>query len=245
MKKAESAPAKMGPLALMNTAWETAKSLFDYRNANERLGQRLPEADLRAAVAVFVAAMLVGAALSFVIYAETLYFAAFTYKVLSEAIGGPAPEPDFSTLGPFAIFLLLTAPLTLLVGFFQDGIAYYALRLTGGRGTFTQQYYLSSFVTLATAMSSSIMVFGPVPCLGTPAVIAYLVVAIYLMFVVRCRAYATIHDISYMHALTIVFLCCIPAVVALLYANGAVAGALQIPQAQLYNLTNMTNITGA
>ncbi len=245
MEKAESESARMGLLTLMNTAWDTAKSLFDYRKADETLRQRIPEADLRAAVLVFVAVTVIGAVLSLVIYAEALYFDAFTYKALSEAIGEPAPEPDFSLLGPFAVFLLLTAPLTFLVSFCQDGIVYYALRLTGGKGTFAQQYYLSSFVALATAMSSSIMVFGPVPCLGAAAVLAYLVVGLYFMFVVRCRAYATVHDLSYLHVLTIVFLSCIAAVALLFYANGLAAGALHIPQEQLFNLTNMANITGA
>jgi hypothetical protein len=243
MKKAESAPVKTGLLALLGGAWETAKSLFSPWKADETLRKRIPEADLRAALLISGAAVILGAVLYLLIYAETLYFAAFSYTALSKAVGGPVPQPDFSSLDPFAVFLLLSAALTLLLGFFQDGIVYYALRLTGGKGTFTQQYYLSSFVALAMAISSSIMVFGPVPCLGAPVALAYLVMVLYFMFVVRCRAYATVHDLTYTHVLIVVFLSCIPLVVILFLGQGALASTLHIQQAQLYNLSSSTNVT--
>jgi hypothetical protein len=254
MKKAERAPVwadtgkaveTAGKAAgLLTTAWETTKSLFDPRKADEALRQRIPEANLRAAVALFLVATVVGAILSLIIYAETLYFAAFTYQTLAAAIGGPSPEPDFSSLGQFAVFVLIVSLTTFLVSFCQDGVIYYGLRLTGGKGTFTQQYYLSAFVALATAASSAVMVFGSVPCMGALAFLAYLALAFYFMFVVRCRAYATVHDLSYLHVLTIVFLSCIVAVAILLYVDGSAASTLHIPQAALYNLTNMTNVTG-
>jgi len=243
MEKAESAPAG-GPAGLARNVWETVRSLFDFRKADAALAQRIPEADLRAAAVIFAAAALLGAALSLVVYAETLYFEAFTFKALTEASGGVAPEPDFGSLGPFAFLVAITGVLTFFMNLFQDGIVYYALRLTGGKGTFTRQYYLSSFVALATVVSSSVLLLGPVPCMGLPAVAAYVILGFYFMFWVRCRAYARVHDLSHLQVFTIVLLSCIPVVAILLYANGAVAGALHIPQTQALDLTNMTNITG-
>ncbi len=251
MKKAESAPARAGKAGLLayagmlETSWNAAKSLFDYRKADETFSRMLPDADLRAAVSIFVVATLLGAVLSLAIYAESLYFAAYTYKTLAELAGSSVePEPDFSTLGTFALFLLFSTVTVLLVCLFQDGIVYYALRLTGGKGTFTRQYYLSSLVALSMAISSAIMIFGVVPCAGALAFFAYVAMTLYFMFWVRCRAYAMVHDLSYLHVLVIVFLSCIPALAILIAANGAAAGALHLPQAVYYNITNMTNATG-
>ncbi|MDD5340514.1 MAG: hypothetical protein PHV13_04680 [Candidatus ainarchaeum sp.] len=237
MKKAEGAAAYAG---LLNAAWGAAKSLFDYRKVDETLKQRLPGADLRSAVVIFVAAMLLGAVLSLIIYIESLYFAAFSYKTLAELAGSTVePQPDFSTLGQFALFLALSSAIVFLACLFQDGIAYYALRLTGGKGTFTRQYYLSSLVALSMAISSAIMIFGVVPCAGALAFFAYVAMTLYLMFWVRCRAYAMVHGLSGLHVFVIVFLSCIPTVALLLAANGAAAGALHLPQAAYYNMSGV------
>ena len=230
---------------LLRTAWETSKSLFDYRKADEAMRLVVPHASIRNAVIVFVAAAAILAVLSLVIYAESIYFAAFTFKVLAETLGSPAAEPDFGALGPFALFVIISAPLGLLAASIQDGLIYYALRFTGGRGTFTQQYYLSSFVALAMTMSSAILLLTVVPCIGALALLVQYLLMFYLTFVVRCRAYAAIHGLSYGHVLVMVFLSCLPLIAAIFMVSGALADTLHIQQAAIYNITNLTNATGA
>lgn len=244
MKKAESVAADVLSLG---RAWETAKRLFDYGGADDALDKALPSAGIRQAAIIFIAAGLLSMVLSLAIYVESLHFAAFTLKALSEvgALAAGNIEPDYSTLRPFTLFMLFTLPFAFLLSLAQEGMAYYGLRLTGGRGRFAEQYYLSSFVALGMAMSSGIMVLGPVPCVGMLAFAAYLLMTLYFIFIVRSRAYARLHGVAHLHAALVVLASCIAVILVGSAVNAAVTGALGLPQAAMYNISSMANVSGA
>lgn len=244
MKKAESVAAD---LMALGSAWETAKGLFDYGRTGDALDRTLPSAGIRRAAIIFIAAGMLTMALSVAIYVESLHFAAFTLTALEEvgALAKGQVQPDYSTLGPFALFMLFTLPFAFLLSLAQEGIAYYGLRLTGGKGGFAEQYYLSSFVALSMAMSSGIMVLGPVPCVGMLAFAAYLLMTLYFIFIVRSKAYARLHGVAHLHAALVVLLSCVFVVIVGSAVNAAVTGALGLPQAAMYNLSSMTNSSGA
>lgn len=243
MKKAEGGLA--ADIATLAGAWGTAKRLFDFRKADEALGSQLPSAGIRKAVLIFLAAGVLSTIISFAAYVELAYFSAFTLKTLAEYVGSAIePQPDFSGAVPFALFLLIWLPFAFILALAQEGAVYYGLKLTGGKGTLAGQYYLSSFVALSMAMASGLALLGPVPCVGGLALLAYVVAVIYFVFAVRCRAYARLHDLHYLHVALVVLAAGGLALLVGSATGSALGSALNIPQAAAYDLANLTNVSG-
>lgn len=248
-KKSESDPKQSIPEVSqdirMNVIWDKAKSLFYHGKVDETLESLLPSANLRNGLIILVVAGVLAAVLSLVIDIETTYFSSFTYKALSDITGIAERQSDYSGVGPFALFVFLfSLPFSIVFSFIQDGVVFYALRLTGGKGTFTSQLYLSSIVNLSMVMASGVMFLSPLPCLNLIAFLLYFGLILYFLFIVRSKAYAMVHDLSYYHVLVVVLAVSVPALVIIYMANGAAAGFFNLPSTYVYNLGDATNTTG-
>ena len=207
-----------------------AKSLFHYNKAQHTLKQELPNANIRLALTVFLAAALISAILAVAIAAASMYMTAFEYGTLSEASNIDEPEIQWKDLVPVALFqFLFLVPFSLVFGLAYEGIAYHAIRITGGKGTFTQQYYLSSLVALSLTLSLVLGFLTPVPCLQILAVLALMVLALYFTFFVNAKAYQVVHDISYPHAFAIVLLLIIPGLLVILFAISVASAFFGLP----------------
>ena len=81
---------------------------------------------------------------------------------------------------PFALFqLFFNVPFFVLFVFVYEKIVYGIMKLTGGIGTFPQQFHVSVLVALAMAIASSLGLITPLPCLDVIAAVGLLVLTIY------------------------------------------------------------------
>ena len=211
--------------------WQSVKDLFYYNRVGPALAKELPNAGLRLGVYVFLAAGLVSAILTIAITAFSMHMAAFEYSMISEVSDIGEAEVQWGGLLPVALFqFLFLVPFGLVFSLVYEGVVYKAMRLSGGKGTFAQQYYLSSLVALSMAISSVLGLFGPVPCLRLPAALALLLLVLYFVFFVNVRAYQVVHDVSFLHPFAIVLLLAIPRLLVVMFIVNAAAPFFSLPE---------------
>ncbi len=204
--------------------WAAAKNLFYPMGVEKALKQEKPRADLRLGIYVFLAAALVSAVLTTAVAAWSIYMAAFEYKVLAEVSDIDNVEVHWEDLAPVAMFQIsFMVPFSLVFSLVYEGIVYKIMRLTGGKGEFTKQYYLSSLVAFSLAMSLVLGFLLPIPCFWLLAVLGILLLTLYFTFYVNAKVYQLVHGISYSHALVIVLLLAIPKLLAIMFAANEAA----------------------
>lgn len=204
--------------------WASAKRLFYPLGVEKALKQELPRTDLRLGIYVFLAAALVSAILTTAVASWSIYMAAFEYKVLAEVSDIGKTEIWWGDLAPVALFqFLFMVPFSLVFSLVYEGIIYKIMRLTGGKGGFTKQYYLSSLVAFSLAMSLALGFLLPVPCFWLLAVLGILLLTLYFTFYVNVKAYQLVHGVSYLHALVIVLLLVIPKLLAIMFVANKIA----------------------
>lgn len=209
--------------------WAGVQALFNYKNIDATLKELLPGAGLRSAILLFVLGLLLSAFLGLAVSIEVEYFKAFTYDTLADA--GMVTEQAFNMAGVWslaAFLLLFGVPFGMLLGVLQEGAAYYLIRLSGGKGSFVQQYYLTAVIGMSLAASNAVLFLVPVPCAGFLAAVLWIALALYFAFYVRCKAYELVHDISLLHAFVIVLFVSIVMTLAGSWVNDAVMGIFSV-----------------
>lgn len=220
--------------------WDSAKNLFHPKRVEAALKQEMKNAEVRLGVLVFLAAALLTAILTVAIMAESLYAAAYEYNIVSDMIGAAEVDVDWGALVPFTLFqFLFIMPFGLAFSLVYEGIVYKLMRVSGGKGTFSQQYYLSSLVALSLAMSIALGLLGPVPCLRLFVALAIIVLALYFTFFVNVKAYRIVHDISFLHAFVIVVLLAVPRILVVMYVVDAAAGLFSMPEFLVYDMSGV------
>jgi hypothetical protein len=179
---------------------DNSKNLFNYSKVEKSLKGELENADFRLALYVFLAAGLISAVLAVAGAATALYMGAYTYDTLSEITDIGQIEIQWEVLLPIALYQVLLVPLGIVLSLGYEGAAYKIFRLTGGRGTFEKQFYISSLVMLSIAFASALNILISVPFFQILAVLVLLGLAIYFVFYVSVKAYEIVHDISGLHA---------------------------------------------
>ena len=213
----------------LRQSWKDAWDFFDYRKTDTTVDGAIARADFRNGVVLFLLGTLFASLVAFILISLSTYFAAYSYPSISEKGVVAEPDIDMSSIYPVAAFLFLFGlPFSFLLGLVQEGAIAFILKLTGGKGTFRTQYYLGAVVGLSIAIAGMIGFLIPFPLLGLVAVLAEVLVTIYLMFYIRAKAYARIHDVSYLHSLVINILVLLPTTVAGFFIGNAVMGYFQI-----------------
>jgi hypothetical protein len=220
--------------------WECAKALFKYDKIEETLKGEIANADLRRGIYVFVGAALLSAIIAIGISAEAMYLVAFEYNTLADMAGGGEAIVQWENLIPFGLFeLLFLVPFGIVFSLVYEGVSYQLLRLSGGRGTFAQQYYLSAVVALAIAISSAIGLVAPLPCLQLVGLVALVGLTLYFLFYVSVKAYEVVHDVSFLHAFVIVVLLVVPRFLVMAVIANTVAGLFGLPELMPYQISGV------
>jgi hypothetical protein len=209
-------------------SWCSAKDLFYHDKIASTLDGALKHADARHTAYIFALAAFVTFIISVIATFESIEMTKYTADILAE-VGGTAVPMDFSGLGAMIVFQYMTyVPVTLIFIALHELLVYWMAKSTGGKGTFGQQFYLSSLVSLAMAFLSALYLFMPLPCLGILALLGIIVGSAYLVLYVNCKAYARVHGISYVHALAISIVLLALRMAASYFLNDAMANTLGI-----------------
>jgi hypothetical protein len=186
-------------------AWDCAKGLFDPKAAPARLAAMAPQAGGRLALALFA----LGGFVIFLIWLlssiEYIYVLNFESELVGSVTGEALPKLDASVLLPVAAYdFVLWCVAVFIINLAHEGIAFYASRLIGGRGTLPLQLYLSGIVWLAISMSMVAVLVGPLYllCAVTVASLVF-VTLLYLGVYMTARALAAAHGLDFSYALTI------------------------------------------
>jgi hypothetical protein len=99
---------------------------------------------------------------------------------------------------------ILWCVIVFVISLAHEGVAFYAARILGGRGTLATQLYFSGIVWLAVSMSMVAVLVGPLYllCAATVASLV-LVTLLYLGVYMTARALAAAHGIEFGYALAI------------------------------------------
>ncbi|MDD5171436.1 MAG: hypothetical protein PHF60_00170 [Candidatus ainarchaeum sp.] len=208
-------------------SWESAKNLFYHDKVASTLDGALKRADARHTAYIFALAALMTFIISVIATLESLEITKYTVDILEE-ISGTTLQTDFGNLGALIVFQYTTVPITLVFIAIHELLVYRIARLTGGKGTFGQQFYLSSLVSLAMAFLSALYLFMALPCIGILALLGLVIGSAYLVLYVSPKAYARVHGISYVHAFAINIVLLILRMAALYFISNAMAGLLGI-----------------
>jgi hypothetical protein len=212
--------------------WDSTIKLFKHEKVEEVLKGELPRADLRLASTLVLVSSFLMAALSFVILLEQKHILEFAFDTASDqGIEVPALIGQDQVL-LFAMFqLLFNVPFFVVFIFAYEGITFSIMKATGGKGSFTSQFYLSSLVMLAMALTSGLGLLTPLPCMEIIGMVALTVLTLYLILFVQVKAYQIVHEVSFLHSLSVVALLVVPRFWALFTVTNAAAAFFGLPQA--------------
>ncbi|MBU0532216.1 hypothetical protein KKB44_01855 [Candidatus Micrarchaeota archaeon] len=211
--------------------WERIISLFDYSKVETVLKEELPKAEMKTALSLILIAAVFGSLISVLTLLETMQLVNFSYDMASDLTVTQQPQITISELVPFILFqFLFNAPFFVVFGLVYEAISYGIIKTTGGRGTFTQQYHLSAIVMSALMLTSTLSFLLPLPCLQIFAFLGLLLLTLYFIFFVSVKAYGIVHDISFLHALTIVVILTVPRFVLLVTLTNEAAMLFGLPQ---------------
>lgn len=216
-------------------SWESAKNLFYPDRMDATLQEALKRADVVLAGRLVLLACLIALACCLLMSFESMKLAEYMAQTFADMVGIPAPVADPMDLAKLVVFyLVLQVPIPLTTVYLQEIAAFRLMRLTGGKGTFAQQFYLSSIITLSLSFLAVFYLFIPLPALPCVVIPAIFLVGAYLAFYVNCKAYALVHGTGYLHALAIYLPLSVLRMIMLYYVGDALTGMLDPPQVILY-----------
>jgi hypothetical protein len=220
--------------------WESAKLLFNYKKVEGVFKKELPNADFRTGLTILIVSALLAAGIALGSTLETAYFGAYTYNIVSEIIDVGHAEILLENYIPIALFLLLfMAPFIVIFGIAYEWIAYQIFRIIGGKGTFKQQFYLSSFVSLPIAASTLISFLVPLPFLTLIAMLAMILVSLYFLLYVNPKAYQLVHNIRFVHAFLVVAALFIPRFLVFTFMLSEAGSFFGLPETLPYEITGV------
>jgi len=178
--------------------WDSAKRLFDYRDADVVLGKALADADLRLAIDIFVISGSITFIMSLIAILGSAYVTNAELDMIRDATQVMQPGLETGTLvAPIILSFVIYLPASILLSLVLEYCAFRVLRRIGGKATFPEQLYLSSMVALAAAFVSGLYIFFPIPCLQLVAMACLVIVNTYLGLVVGGKAYSIAHRIGW------------------------------------------------
>jgi hypothetical protein len=215
----------------MRRSWEGAKGLFDLKKADDTLKGLVPHADDRIAMATVLLSGLVVFAIALLMTLESIHVVNFASDTLTEVLGTAQQKLDFGIMLPVTLYYFLLYIVAGTVIFYaHEGVAYALARATGGKGTLTQQIYVSSVLWLALSISLVVWLLIPLPCLVFAAVLSLILVSLlYVMAYMWAKAYSVVHGISLPHAAIIVLLLMVPRLAIWAMVSTRLALLLGIP----------------
>jgi len=198
--------------------WGVLTSLFDFMTVDATLKSELSRANLVAGVRNFLVGILIFLVSSFALAALSVVYLMLVYDATSAASLVISAKPAITTgfiVSSLVYFGLITLPFLFIGSFIQQGVMLFLMRLVRGKGTYAQQYFMSSYIALALGVSSLMIPVALVAGIFLPCVLlffglVYLVMVIYLGVFVQAKILMAVHNAKFVPSLAIsllVFLC--------------------------------------
>jgi len=230
-RRGDSGRKDAGWQAYFLKAWQDAKGLFDYRQADTTLAGALPGARFYGALAIIAAAGIIACAITMATNLEAAYLANFMIDTLREAGMGTVEHITAAGLAPMmAANFLLIVPFGIAYEIAVAAASFSILRLMGGKGTLAAHFQLYSLVFLAQSMVTVLALAIPLPCLNMLAMVAMVVITIYLCVYVRAKAYVAVHQVPFAYALALAGVLLIGNTVVITCVTNALAAFFGLPQ---------------
>ena len=211
--------------------YQNAKNLFYFSRIEKTMKEEMKKADIKSALIIIIVSGLLTLLISLGILIEQFYFVNYASDVASEVLSEYFALISWEEIIPYGMFeLVFKFPFMVLFFFIYEGIVYYIMKLTGGKGTLEQQLHLSALVALSMAMMSCIGFLLPLPCMNVMAVIALIILTPYFLLYVNVKVYEIVHGVSFLHSLTVVILLLIPRYWIMFVVTGTFASFLGLPQ---------------
>ena len=222
----------------LNLSYTAARELFHPERVEKAVKNAIPEADLNLSLALFILSGLIIFVMALLTSIESVYLANFASELISEVSGVPQPRLELESLAPvvayqFTVYLILGTAVALAA----EGIVFGIFSLSGGKGKFEEQLFVSSIIALAFSFTSVLSLFMPLfPPVNVVAGAAIIAVTAYFAFYVTLKAYSVVHGISYTHALVVVLIIGLARLAVLYFLMGNLAA--------FFGLSNPTELAG-
>lgn len=207
--------------------WKSSKQ---YKNIDDVLKPLLPLADMNLALVLLILSGVILTFFAFLTTYESAQLANFASDTFTQVTGMAQTKLTLDSIMPIAVFqFALYIPFNLILILGYEALAYWIFKITGGKGTFTQQLYMSSVVTLSLSLASVLSLLTPIACLQIVGAIALVILTLYISLYVNPKAYSIVHNISFNHSLAVALVLDIIKIFALALAMNTIAMAVGLP----------------
>ncbi len=198
-------------------------SLFDFINVDAYLRNELPKAGLLAGVRNFLLGIFLFLLSSFALATLSVVYLMLIYDATSAASLVVSAKPAITTgflASSLLYFGVITLPFLFLGTFLHQAVVFLMMKvLARGKGTYMQQYFMSSYVTLALGIASLGMPLALAAGVFLPFVLlffalTYLAAAAYLALFVQAKILMAVHKIGFNPALAVSLLVSLGSLVA-------------------------------
>ncbi len=205
-------------------------SLFDFMSVDATLRDELPRAKLPTGVRNFLVGILIFLVSSFALAALSVVYLMLVYDATSAASLVITTKPTITTgflVSSLVYFGLITLPFLFLGSFIQQGVMFLLMKAVRGKGTYAQQYFMSSYIALALGISSLMIPVALVVGIFLPCVLlffglVYLVMVVYLGIFVQAKILMDVHKTKFIPSLVIALLVFLATLVAYILLQVAV-----------------------
>lgn len=215
---------------MLNELYNQATGLFDFKKIDNAF---LGKGDIKKGLIFFAISTIISTLIQLALSIEIAHFQIFTYDTISKDI--PIEEISVSW-EPMVVFsisrLVVLVPFMFAFSYIFEFIAFKLLKITGGKGDFSTQFYYASIIAFSITLSSLFLFLSPIPCLGFTFVIFFLLLNIYFNIYVTSKAYSQVHGVDLKHAIAIVLILLIPRIIAVLAVN-EVFGLFGLPESPI------------
>jgi hypothetical protein len=189
-------------------AYDFVLELFNFTDLDSIIHRDIPLSSMKGGIMNTVSGILIAVLtlLAFALLSVVYLGMVFDSLPVSSTVAGVRPSLSPSLMIGSVVFFGILTPIALFLWIFAHQLIIFALtRLFRGSGSFSAQYFVTSFITLALGTMS--LGFIPMfilsvflPCFNLFFVLFFIAVAVYLMIYVQAKMLVAVHKISFASA---------------------------------------------
>ena len=208
--------------------FKIAANLFDPKKVEEIFKENMKNASTKTGLILFFMSGIITLIFGLLSSLEVSYILNYYQEIASQAIEGAAALSIESAVFLAIVDLFIWIPFFVIFIFIYEKIIYHVFKAIGGKGSFEQQYYASSLVSLALGFTTTLSLVVPIPCFNLIALVAMLALTVYFSLFVNVKAYEIVHGIPFLHCFIVSLLFIIPKTIVLTLAPEMIISFLGI-----------------
>ena len=195
--------------------------LFDMSDIDRNMSNEIQRGSMKAGISRYLLGILLTLFTSFILATLAIVYMQFTYDSTSNIYPVQGPKPEITSgfiVSSLIYFGLVMFPFLLLATILHQGFIYAAMRILGGRGSFKNQYSITSYLTLTLGLGSLFFIPAFVlsfflPCFNLFWILVYIVAVLYLALIVQTRMLMVLHHSKFLTAMFVVIVASIGSVI--------------------------------